>query len=133
MPLGQSEASLAVTLISLLLHPHVQRRAQAEIDAIVGRDRLPSFDDRASTGDSIRPLFSEYNNDGANEAVGDEESLRYSKLVYVEAVCRELLRWQNVTPLAVPHAVLKDDVYEGMFIPKGEMFHVPFHTTYSTS
>ncbi len=29
----------------MCLHPDVQRRAQAEIDEKVGRDRLPSFDD----------------------------------------------------------------------------------------
>lgn len=30
----------------MTLHPEVQRRAQAEIDAVVGHDRLPSFADR---------------------------------------------------------------------------------------
>lgn len=29
----------------MLLHPHVQKRAQAELDEIVGPDGLPSFDD----------------------------------------------------------------------------------------
>ena len=28
------------------LYPDVQRRAQAELDAVVGNDRLPSFNDR---------------------------------------------------------------------------------------
>ncbi|KAA1476009.1 cytochrome P450 [Dentipellis sp. KUC8613] len=30
----------------LVLNPHVQKRAQEEIDRVVGRDRLPSLDDR---------------------------------------------------------------------------------------
>lgn len=30
----------------MLLHQEVQERAQAEIDAVVGRNRLPDFDDR---------------------------------------------------------------------------------------
>lgn len=34
-------------MLAMLLHPEVQRRAQAEIDAVVGADRLPSFEDRA--------------------------------------------------------------------------------------
>ena len=29
-------------------HPEVQRRAQAEIDRVVGRQRLPDFEDRSS-------------------------------------------------------------------------------------
>lgn len=32
----------------MTLFPDVQRRAQAEIDAVVGPDRLPSFADRDS-------------------------------------------------------------------------------------
>ena len=30
----------------MVLHPEVQARAQAELDAVVGRDRAPSFADR---------------------------------------------------------------------------------------
>ena len=32
----------------MLLYPDVQRRAQAQIDLVVGRHRLPTFDDRAN-------------------------------------------------------------------------------------
>jgi cytochrome P450 len=38
--------SLGFCFLYLLLYPDVQRRAQAEIDAVVGRDRLPSLNDR---------------------------------------------------------------------------------------
>ncbi|KAH9956418.1 cytochrome P450, partial [Russula dissimulans] len=40
-------------------------------------------------------------------------------LPFVDAVCKEVLRWRPPVPLAVPHATTKDDVYEGFFIPKG--------------
>lgn len=56
--------------LALVLYPQVQRRAQAELDAIVGRDRLPSFDDR-------------------------------QRLPYTEAFCKELMRWQMVTPMGM--------------------------------
>jgi len=32
----------------MTLFPDVQKKAQAEIDAVVGHDRLPSFADRSS-------------------------------------------------------------------------------------
>jgi cytochrome P450 len=32
----------------LALFPQVQKRAQAELDSVIGRDRLPTFDDRPS-------------------------------------------------------------------------------------
>ena len=30
----------------MVLYPEVQKKAQAEIDAVVGNDKLPSFQDR---------------------------------------------------------------------------------------
>jgi len=32
----------------MTLHPEVQRKAQAEIDTVVGTSRLPTFEDRTS-------------------------------------------------------------------------------------
>ncbi|THH06077.1 hypothetical protein EW146_g9722 [Bondarzewia mesenterica] len=46
--LQKATASLVSALLALLLHPHVQRRAQAELDAVVGRTRLPTHADRAA-------------------------------------------------------------------------------------
>jgi hypothetical protein len=91
----------------MLLHPEVQSRALAEVDAVCGDD-LPSFEHRPS-------------------------------LPYIEAICREVLRWQPIVPLGwpsssgyfidllmlregVPHMTSQDDVYEGYFIPKGPCF-----------
>ena len=38
--------SLGFCFLNLLLYPDVQRRAQVEIDTVVGRDRLPTLNDR---------------------------------------------------------------------------------------
>jgi cytochrome P450 len=33
-------------LIAMVLHPDKQRKCQAELDAMVGRSRMPTFEDR---------------------------------------------------------------------------------------
>ena len=45
-------------------------------------------------------------------------------LPYIEAMMKETMRWNPVTPLALPHAVAKDDEYEGYFFKKGTVFMV---------
>ena len=64
----QTVASMTSLFVALTLYPEVQRRAQAQLDSVVSRDRLPTFEDR-------------------------------SRLPYIEAICKELLRWQLVLPL----------------------------------
>ena len=34
--------------LMMIIHPEMQRRAQAELDAVVGPDRLPTVQDRAN-------------------------------------------------------------------------------------
>jgi hypothetical protein len=91
----------------MVLYPDVQKRAQSEIDRVIGSDRLPTFEDR-------------------------------DQLPYIEAVVKEVLRWQPVAPLGevetqfilrnidpscthpgLPHLVTQDDIHAGYFIPKG--------------
>lgn len=38
---------LCYFIMEMALNPDVQKRAQAEIDRIIGNDRLPTFDDRS--------------------------------------------------------------------------------------
>lgn len=33
-------------MLAMVLYPDVMRKAQAQVDAVVGRDRLPTFGDR---------------------------------------------------------------------------------------
>lgn len=39
-------STLVVFILSMVLHPEVQSKAQRLLDQVVGRDRLPTFDDR---------------------------------------------------------------------------------------
>ncbi|KAN0082680.1 Cytochrome P450 [Tylopilus felleus] len=40
-------------------------------------------------------------------------------LPYINAIVKEVLRWNPVAPLGLPHMVTKDDIYNGYFIPAG--------------
>lgn len=71
----------------MALYPDVQKKAQEELDQIIG-NRLPDFNDRPN-------------------------------LTYINAMVKESLRWQLVTPLAVPHVATEADEYNGYYIPKG--------------
>ena len=52
----------------MALYPEVQKKAQMEIDAVIGNNRLPDFSDRDA-------------------------------LPYTNAIVKEAMRWQPVTPL----------------------------------
>lgn len=45
-PKVQTVGIALTTLLLLAMHPDIQRRAQDEIDRVVGRERLPDFEDR---------------------------------------------------------------------------------------
>ncbi|KAJ6555591.1 cytochrome P450 [Mycena vulgaris] len=80
--------TLHLFLLTMVLHPECMKKAQQEIDTVIGLDRLPEYNDRPS-------------------------------LPYLEGVLQETLRWQPAVELGIPHQSLEDDVYNGMFIPKG--------------
>ncbi|KAK2042897.1 cytochrome P450 [Colletotrichum somersetense] len=42
-------------------------------------------------------------------------------LPYVDALAKEVMRWNPVAPMGVPHASTEDDVVEGYSVPKGSM------------
>ncbi|KAG6873914.1 hypothetical protein C0995_009694 [Termitomyces sp. Mi166 len=74
--------------LAMALNPEIMRKAQAEIDSVVGNDRLPTLEDR-------------------------------QYLPYIDALTKEVFRWNVVAPLGLPHCLTEDDVHDGYFIPKG--------------
>jgi cytochrome P450 len=44
----QTSSTLQIFLLALLLYPEFQKRAQEEIDLVVGDERLPELSDRPS-------------------------------------------------------------------------------------
>ncbi|GJD03177.1 cytochrome P450 [Colletotrichum higginsianum] len=43
------------------------------------------------------------------------------RLPYIDAIVKELMRWNPIGPMGLPHSSTEDDVFEGYFIPKGAM------------
>ena len=72
----ETVSSLISFFLALVLFPEAQRRAQEELDAVIGRDRLPTFEDRPH-------------------------------LPYIEALCKELMRWQMVAPIGTIQIFLR--------------------------
>ncbi|KAI8227965.1 Cytochrome P450 monooxygenase COX2 [Colletotrichum sp. SAR 10_99] len=42
-------------------------------------------------------------------------------LQYIDHIVQEVYRWSPLAPLGIPHKSLENDVYNGMFIPKGSI------------
>lgn len=56
------------------------------------------------------------------------------KLPYIKAITSETLRWRPVAVLGgTPHASTADDIYKGMFIPKGSTIIAPLWSSKSIS
>ncbi|KAL4257435.1 cytochrome P450 family protein [Pleurotus pulmonarius] len=45
----------------------------------------------------------------------------FESLPYVGCVTQEILRWRPALPIGLPHCSTEDDIYRGMFIPKGSI------------
>ncbi|KAF8193905.1 cytochrome P450 [Mycena galopus ATCC 62051] len=50
---GKTVSSLGTFLLAMTLYPWVQRKAQAAVDEVVGRDRLPEFQDNIPYVDAV--------------------------------------------------------------------------------
>jgi len=91
--------------LALVLYPEVQRRAQAELDSVVSRDRLPTYDDKPRL-----PYI---------EAI-IQELTRWNMVTPLGAgftpSVESCTKTQNK---GVAHTPIGDDFYQGYFIPKG--------------
>ena len=89
----------------MALYPEVQKKAQEEIDAVVGPNRLPNFNDRPSL-----PYI--------NAVV--KESSRWNLVgplgrPFVIIIVATILTCSE----GIPHMSSIDDEYNGFYIPKG--------------
>ncbi|KAH8984447.1 cytochrome P450 [Lactarius akahatsu] len=80
----RTSAVMAWWTLAMLAYPEIQARAQAELDAVVGRTRLPNFADYL-----------------------------HFPYICAMVTSKEALRWRAVDPVGLPHRSLEDDWYEG--------------------
>ena len=81
---------LHVFFLAMVVSPEAQRKAQKELDEVVGPTRFPDFEDRPN-------------------------------LPYINALCKEVMRWHPIIPVGLAHSVTQDDVFGGYLIPKGSL------------
>ncbi|THH33233.1 hypothetical protein EUX98_g1008 [Antrodiella citrinella] len=89
----------------MMLEPDVQRKAQAEIDAVIGQDRLPNFTDR----DHLPYI---------DAVEGSNEIPHYFTERYVTLFMRHLGTIDVIMLTGGPRRAMKDDVLRGYFIPE---------------
>jgi cytochrome P450 len=73
---SDTSASVLTSFVqAMIIWPDIQKKAQAEIDAVISEDQVPDFDNF------------------------------YEKLPYIARTVKEAHRWRPVAPLSVPHAL----------------------------
>ncbi|KAF7372781.1 Steroid 17-alpha-hydroxylase/17,20 lyase [Mycena sanguinolenta] len=116
--------SMHTFILACILYPGWIPRAQKEIDAIVGEDRLPSFKDRP------RLPYVEAIVRGMHffRRLSDIVVMRLPDILAMHTA--ETLRWRPAVRFGVPHQSTADDVveYKGKeyFIPKGSIIFAVF-------
>ena len=89
----------------MALYPEVQKKAQAEIDSVVGPNRLPNFEDRPSLP---------YINAVVKESMRWHTPAPLGAFLSLCVLCTILTGSE-----AIPHMATNDDEYDGYYIPKG--------------
>lgn len=95
-------------ILAMVQNPDIQRKAQAAVDEVIGRDRLPDFSDR----DSI-PFV---------DAIV-KEALRWRPVIPLGTAKSDstVINLISCLYIALPHAASTDDTYRGYHIPAGSV------------
>jgi cytochrome P450 len=98
-------SAIASCVLGLITHPEILKKAQAEIDTVVGLDQLPDFD----YFDSL-PFITAIT----------KETLRWRDVVPIGELdlSDAQIVYQELRP-AIPHLLTVDDIYNGYRLPAG--------------
>ena len=67
-------------MLAMILYPEVQRKAQEELDHVIGTDRLPHIEECVRTISFSATILTHFPNSKEN-------------LPYIESIYKEVLRW----------------------------------------
>ncbi len=88
-----STSTILTCILGLITHPEVQVQGHEEVDRVIGRERLPTWEDM--------------------------ENLPYCQAVFKEALRWRSVTILG----GLPHAPIKDDIYRGYLLPKDIAIH----------
>ena len=102
----QVVSAIHAFFLAMVLFPEVQTKAQAELDAVVGTERLPCSNDR----DSLPYINAVW-----------KEALRWHSVLPLGIISAPVDVFDSAHHVwkAVPHVAREDIYYEGFVIPKG--------------
>lgn len=103
----QTESTITGFILLMALFPKAAQVAQAEIDRVVGKGRLPLFSDRDQlpyTNALVKEVF------------------RWHSVVPTSKRILSIFFYNILTDRnkGIPHRGMQDDEYNGFFIPKGK-------------
>ena len=93
-------------MLAMILHPETQEKGKAELDCVIGPNRLPTIND----WDDLPYVTSI-----VREVIRWHPSVPLCKL----SGCNALLSCVSTSGVPVFRNPIEDDVYNGYFIPKG--------------
>ena len=105
-------ASIAVFFLAMTLYPEVQKKAQREIDDVIGKDRLPCLADR----DKLPYLGAVYNEVLRWQSIGP---VGKTPALTADSALFDKRFTDHV--IGIPHYTCEDDTYMGYYIPKGSV------------
>jgi cytochrome P450 len=108
---ASTTASLAMSwVLMMVLNPTWLKKLQVELDSVVGKDRLPTFDDLPRLP-MVRAVIKEVARLRPVTAGGNSLLCKTVMVASVDSIS------------GIPHKNTKDDVYDGYFIPKGSIIY----------
>lgn len=93
----------------MTLYPEIQRRAQEELDRVIGTDRMPTFSDRKNLP-YIDALVKEAIRWHPVAPLGKSSMTLFVQFLFAESLC---------PPSGLPHVPTEDTIVNGYTIPKG--------------